>query len=289
MIVIGDQRPFHADMMQQIAGDPTILAGDDIGLRATSDGARRDIAEVADRRRHQMPGRLDAAGGAPFTSGPLSLGFVIEFFEAVQACRSVSVSWRPGFRFNTLALLGLLLASACAPNVAAPPPPSQPQPQAEAGPAPVLPSTTPTAPVSERRSKSVRCYPAFWAKCAAGRAMLNAAKWACLNSPTTISLVVRDTAGRLAARTAPLCEALADGAKLVLGPFFAADVKRAAAPSRAPMCRWSASATMSRRPATVSMSWASRRKSQVDRVVSYAASQNLKRASPSWCRARPLR
>lgn len=183
---------------------------------------------------------------------------------------------RPGFTFKHLAVIGALLASACAPNVAAPPPASQPQPEAQPAPAPALPSTTPSAPVSSAVKVGL-LLPLSGPNAAMGRAMLNAAEMGLFAfADDNFSLVVRDTAAPGGPDGAAR-EALADGAKLMLGPLFAADVKRAAAPvqgAHVPLVSFSNDVSAAGNGLYV---LGVTPQSQVDRVVSYAAGQNLKR------------
>jgi ABC-type branched-subunit amino acid transport system substrate-binding protein len=90
------------------------------------------------------------------------------------------------------------------------------------------------------------------------------------------SLVVRDTAAPGGPDGAAR-DALADGAKLILGPLFAADVKRAAGPvqgAHVPLVSFSNDTSAAGNGLYV---LGVTPQSQVDRVVSYAASQNLKR------------
>lgn len=107
--------------------------------------------------------------------------------------------------------------------------------------------------------------------------MLNAAEMGLFEfADDNFSLVVRDTAAPGGPDGAAR-EALADGAKLVLGPLFAADVKRAAAPvqgAHVPLVSFSNDVSAAGNGLYV---LGVTPQSQVDRVVSYAASQNLKR------------
>src|SRR3546814_19266650 len=73
MVVIGGQRRRDAFGAQQLARDPRVLAGDAVGAAQHVERAPADIAEIADRRRHQIkPGgqrRVGLASGRrQFTS-----------------------------------------------------------------------------------------------------------------------------------------------------------------------------------------------------------------------------
>ena len=58
MLVIGRQLRRDAVALGQAAGDPGILAGDEVDAGECFQRPHRDVAEIADRRRHQIkPGR----------------------------------------------------------------------------------------------------------------------------------------------------------------------------------------------------------------------------------------
>ncbi len=63
VLMIGDRALPDAVAVEQDAGDPRVLAGEDVGAGQRFQRAQRDVAEIADRRRHQIERRLDRAGG----------------------------------------------------------------------------------------------------------------------------------------------------------------------------------------------------------------------------------
>ena len=79
VLVIGRQRRRDAVMVEQLAGDARVLAGDQVGGGQRFERPQRDVAQVADRGRDQMqaagePRRLDRLAGerCSAASGALS-------------------------------------------------------------------------------------------------------------------------------------------------------------------------------------------------------------------------
>ncbi len=63
VVVIGGQRRLDAVALHQPVGDAGVLAGDEVGAGQRLQRAHRDIAEIADRRRHDVQARLQARCG----------------------------------------------------------------------------------------------------------------------------------------------------------------------------------------------------------------------------------
>lgn len=177
------------------------------------------------------------------------------------------------------ALLGLALSSfiltACAPTMP-PPKPSQPAP-APAAPAPAVQAPAP-APVPVKEGTQVGLLlPLSGPQAGLGRSMLQAAEMGLFDvAGPDFDLVVRDSAAGGgpdgAARSA-----LGEKPDIILGPLFGAELKQAAAPAmtaRVPMVSFS-NDTSAAQPGVFVLGITP--ESQVDRVVGYAASQQLRR------------
>lgn len=52
-------------MREQLAGDARVLAGHEIGALQHVERAQRDVAEVSDRRRHEIEARRQRPAGLP--------------------------------------------------------------------------------------------------------------------------------------------------------------------------------------------------------------------------------
>ena len=63
VIVVGRERRDDGVAIEELARHPRILAGDQIGAGKRRERAQGDIAEIADRRRHDMQSGSDPAGG----------------------------------------------------------------------------------------------------------------------------------------------------------------------------------------------------------------------------------
>jgi ABC-type branched-subunit amino acid transport system substrate-binding protein len=181
-----------------------------------------------------------------------------------------------------LAALGLMLLVGCAPNVTPPPAPSQPQAQAPA-PAPLAPVTPAnpnsnylTQPAAPVPVKVALLLPLSGQNAALGRSLMQAAEMGVFDAADDdFSLVVRDSAaagGPAAAATS----ALGEGAKMVLGPLFATEAAQVsqAVNGQVPVVSFSNDRSAAR-PGLFVLGIAPQ--AQVERVVAYAASQQVKR------------
>ncbi|WP_235945478.1 penicillin-binding protein activator [Thermaurantiacus tibetensis] len=131
----------------------------------------------------------------------------------------------PGGRgaWRGLALAALAALAACAPRTP-PPAPSPPPP-------PVVEEAPPDAPPPERRHQVAVLVPLSGANAAVGQSLANAANLALADTGrTTVRITSYDTAAPGGAAAAA-GRALADGAKLILGPLLAADIPSVAAPA----------------------------------------------------------
>lgn len=179
------------------------------------------------------------------------------------------------------ALMGVLLSSvvllsisACAPTAAPPPKISQPTPT-PTPPAAQIPSTP--AQQIDTEIKVGLLLPLSGQQGGLGRAMLQAADMGLFDvGGDNFKLIPRDTAtpgGPAAAAR----EALADKADIVLGPLFGAELKQASAPviaAHVPMVSFSNDNSQAQSGVYI---LGITPESQVKRIVSYAASQGVKR------------
>jgi ABC-type branched-subunit amino acid transport system substrate-binding protein len=181
-----------------------------------------------------------------------------------------------------LGLSGGLMLTACAPsNVPPPQAPSQPQ----AAPAPIGGATTPapnplTQPAVPQEAKVALLLPLSGQNAAVGRGLMQAAEMGVFDSAgDDFSLVVRDSAAIGGPGTATR-SALGEGARLVLGPVFSTEVAAAGAAANqtvsgaVPVISFSNDRAAAK-PGIFVLGIAPQ--AQVERVVSYAASQGLKR------------
>ena len=183
------------------------------------------------------------------------------------------------FRLSSLpAAFGLMLLAGCAPNLAPPAAPSQPQPQAQA-PTPMTPGANNNAltqPAPSQEAKVALLLPLSGQNAAIGRALMQAAEMGVFDSgDDNFNLVVRDSAAPGGPAVA-VSGAMTEGAKMVLGPLFSAEVPDAAraAGSLIPVISFSNDRNAAK-PGVFVLGIAPQ--AQVERVVSYAASQQLKR------------
>jgi ABC-type branched-subunit amino acid transport system substrate-binding protein len=181
------------------------------------------------------------------------------------------------------ALFLLLAVAACASSkVSAPPPDEQAGPAGEAAPGQVMmpPPTMPgpvTAVPDVGPVKVGLLLPLSGANAALGQAMLQAAQMALFDlGDARLTLVVRDTEG-LGGVAAAAQQVVADGARLVLGPIFAASVTQAGPAVRAagvPMIAFSTDVSVAGNGIYVMGVLPSL---QVERVTGYAAAHGLRR------------
>lgn len=180
------------------------------------------------------------------------------------------------------ALVLLLAVAACAGKVSAPPPDEQAAPAGEAAPGAVMmpPPTMPgpvTAVPDVGPVKVGLLLPLSGAQGALGQAMLQAAQMALFDlGDTRLTLVVRDTQA-LGGAAGAAQQLVADGARLVLGPIFAAEVTQASPTVRAagvPMIAFSTDIAVAGNGIYVMGVLPSL---QVERVTGYAASHGLRR------------
>jgi ABC-type branched-subunit amino acid transport system substrate-binding protein len=174
-----------------------------------------------------------------------------------------------------LAAFGLLLAG-CAPNLPPPQAPSQQQPAAK--PQPLEPGATGglTTPAAPTQAKVALLLPLSGQNAAVGRTLMQAAEMGVFDSAgDDFSLVVRDSAAP-GGPAGAVSSALQEGARLVLGPVFATEVAPAAqaAGGVVPVISFSNDRSAAR-PGVFVMGISPQ--AQVQRVVEYAASQQVKR------------
>lgn len=129
-----------------------------------------------------------------------------------------------------------------------------------------------------RRTRIGLLLPLSGPKAPLGTALLNAAQLALFDArQTEVGLIVRDTKGTPAGAQAAAQSALAEGAALLVGPFFATSVAAAAPQARA---RQVAVIAFSNDPAVAGNGvylMGLPPAAQVDRVVAYASKQGLRR------------
>ena len=104
VLVIGEHPPLDAEAMQQLGGDARILAGEAVGPGDEFQPAQGHVAEIADRRRHQIEARLrlrrrvrhipDAIAAGGLVSLCHSHATLSERFGAVFAQIAVEVASR---------------------------------------------------------------------------------------------------------------------------------------------------------------------------------------------------
>jgi ABC-type branched-subunit amino acid transport system substrate-binding protein len=174
-----------------------------------------------------------------------------------------------------LAALAFLLAG-CAPNLPPPQAPSQQQPAAPT--ATVTPSPNPnlTLPAPSGETKVALLLPLSGQNAAVGRTLLQAAEMGVFDAAgDDFSLVVRDSAAP-GGPAAAVSSAMQEGVKLVLGPVFSTEIAPASqsAGSLVPVISFSNDRSAAR-PGVFVIGLAPQ--AQVERVVGYAASQQVKR------------
>jgi len=191
-------------------------------------------------------------------------------FEAAKSQRPLTAL--AGLALSSFMLLAV---TGCAPNVAPPPPVSQPAPTPTAPSVVQAPSTP--AEAIDTDIKVGLLLPLSGPQGNLGRTMLQAADMGLFDvAGDNFKLIPRDTAtpgGPAAAAR----EALADKADIVLGPLFGAELKQAAAPvaaARVPMVSFSNDNSQAQSGVYI---LGVTPESQVNRVVAYAASQQVKR------------
>lgn len=174
-----------------------------------------------------------------------------------------------------LAAFGMMLLGGCAPNLPPPQAPSQPQPTApEAAPPP--PSSSLLTPAVPQQAKVALLLPLSGQNAAIGRALMQAAEMGVFDSAgDDFSLIVRDSAAP-GGPAAAVGSALQEGAQLILGPVFSTEIAPAAQASggAVPLISFSNDRTAARPGAFV---LGVTPQAQVERVVGYAASQQVKR------------
>jgi ABC-type branched-subunit amino acid transport system substrate-binding protein len=174
-----------------------------------------------------------------------------------------------------LAAFGMALLAGCAPNLPPPQAPSQPQPaQPEAAPTP--PQGNLLTPAVPQQSKVALLLPLSGQNAAIGRTLLQAAEMGVFDSAgDDFSLVVRDSAAA-GGPGAAVSSALQDGAQMVLGPVFSTEIAPAAqaAGGIVPVISFSNDVSAAR-PGVFVLGVTPQ--AQVERVVGYAASQQVKR------------
>jgi ABC-type branched-subunit amino acid transport system substrate-binding protein len=167
-----------------------------------------------------------------------------------------------------------IVLAACAPTVREAPPPVQAPPVAQVQPA--APAVKPTAP--RRPVQVALLLPLSGDNATLGQAMLNAAEMALFDvGNAQIEFTPFDTGDRPEGATRAMEQAIADGAKLVLGPLFAPQaraVEPLAAQAGIQTVTFSTDWTLAT-PNLLVMGFLPFE--QVDRIVAYAAAQGFKR------------
>lgn len=138
----------------------------------------------------------------------------------------------PGFprRLSGLALAAALLIlggalGGCTPNRIRPAAPAAQRPPA-AAPAPTAVAPAPAVPTGDGKLRVALLLPLSGPSAALGQAMLDAAQMALFDLPDTqLELLVRDSGGTAAGASTAAGSAIADGARLILGPLLAAEVQ----------------------------------------------------------------
>ena len=174
-----------------------------------------------------------------------------------------------------LAAFGMLLLAGCAPNLPPPQAPSQPQPaQPEAAPTP--PQSNLLLPAVPQQAKVALLLPLSGQYAGVGRTLLQAAEMGVFDSAgDDFSLVVRDSAAP-GGPGAAVSSALQEGAQMILGPVFSTEIASAAqaAAGVVPVISFSNNVSAAR-PGVFVLGVTPQ--AQVERVVEYAASQQVKR------------
>lgn len=157
----------------------------------------------------------------------------------VSVRRSWTAWFRPGRLARAVAIIALAGLAACASEpthqpeapVVAPPPVQQPtQPPVVQAPPAVEPPPVLTPPAPQAPPARVALLVPLTGQAApVGQALLNAAQLAVFDFPDAhLTLLPKDTRGTPAGAASAAREALAEGAELVLGPLFSADVRSVA-------------------------------------------------------------
>jgi branched-chain amino acid transport system substrate-binding protein len=172
-------------------------------------------------------------------------------------------------------VLSSLILVACAPS-APPPKPIQPAP-APAMPAPSVQAPAPAPETVKAGAQVGLLLPLSGPQAGLGRAMLQAAEMGLFDvAGDDFELLVRDSAAA-GGPDGAVVSVLGEKADIILGPLFGAELKMAAPPATAgkvPMVSFS-NDTSTAQPGIYVLGVSP--EAQVDRVVGYAASQQLKR------------
>lgn len=192
-------------------------------------------------------------------------------------------SWAPGpvsRRQNILPALAALALSSliltgCAPS-APPPKPTQPAP-APTVTAPAMPAPLPPPEAQKPGTQVGLLLPLSGQQAGLGRAMLQAAEMGLFEvASEDFELIVRDSAAA-GGPDGAVVSALAEKPDIILGPLFGAELKMAAPPAtaaRVPLVSFSNDVSAAQ-PGVYVLGVTPQ--AQVDRVVGYAAAQQLKR------------
>jgi ABC-type branched-subunit amino acid transport system substrate-binding protein len=185
----------------------------------------------------------------------------------------ISSAFRP--LHLALAAFGFLLAG-CAPNLPPPQAPSQQQPSTPTATQTPAPSPDLTLPATTTETKIALLLPLSGQNAAVGRTLLQAAEMGVFDAAgDDFSLVVRDSAAP-GGPGAAVTSAMQEGVRLVLGPVFSTEIAPAAqaAATVIPVIGFSNDRSAAR-PGVFVLGLAPQ--AQVERVVAYAASQQVKR------------
>jgi ABC-type branched-subunit amino acid transport system substrate-binding protein len=196
----------------------------------------------------------------------------------VSGCRS-NVA-RPRWIGLAGLLFGLALLSACGPTVVPPPPPPQAPPVVEQPPPvpPVAVAPVPTPLPPGAKVKVALLLPMTGPNGALGRGMLDAALMAVYDTHAdSLKLMPHDTAANPATAAAAAHAAIAEGARLIIGPLLAADVaavKPIAAAAGIPVLAFSTTTSLAGN-GTYLLGFQPRQ--EIARIVAYARTRGIER------------
>ncbi len=307
VLVIGRQRRRDAISGAEAPRDAGILASDKVDTAQGVEGAQGDVAEIADRRRDEMKPR-----GQPARRLGRSLGGIMRmrpqlWFTSRRAAARLACLRLPCWshflsRLATilgsvlgrapLALAPFLLSLALAacqganltekgppaqthPAVVAPPPPAVTEAPLENAPPAENATTPPGLPAG---TKVALLLPLSGPNAGLGQALLNAAQLALFDlGDANFELLPGDTKGTAEGAAQAAQAAIGQGAKLILGPFFSAEVGAVAPVAQAAGINVVAFSTDEHVAGHGVFLIGFLPRSQVARVVAYAHAQGLNR------------
>ena len=230
--------------LEQPAGVPGVLGGEQVGGGEHVEGAQRDVAGVADRRRDEVePGReRGAAGPAGRRVGPVA---VHSSFTFRGPDRSVPTAACPQIADAEVTVRDDAVNTILGRSPPCAPPRSSPgdggarrlrrRPRTGGGSDDGI--AVDAEPAGPGRAARAATAPAIPGREQIARSLENAARLAQADlRNATIDLVVYPTAGTTGGGAAAASQAVAEGAKIIVGPLFSTETAGAqpvAAPARA--------------------------------------------------------